>query len=238
MDGNLSLPYLSKIDQRGDLQVWTVDGAYVRSHINGEFTQFGQHHHYPFIPENELWIDQETHQEERGFLIDHLLVENELMAKGIPYQEALPRAEQVARRERRRAGGPDKAARSLIKPARFQERLWRKLTNGISVWIVKGELVRSALDAGFSGGGHDCIEAYIPPATIWIDDSVPEMDWSFILLHELHERNQMEKGVPYCQAHIEASRMEYRCRHHPGELHDALTRATRQPRKRLPWKPG
>jgi hypothetical protein len=32
----------------------------------------------------------------------------------------------------------------------------------------------------------------------------------------------MEKGMPYSQAHAESSRLEFRCRHHPDELHDAL----------------
>jgi hypothetical protein len=36
------------------------------------------------------------------------------------------------------------------------------------------------------------------------------------------EESLMEKGMPYSQAHAVPSRMEFRCRHHPDELHDAL----------------
>jgi hypothetical protein len=32
----------------------------------------------------------------------------------------------------------------------------------------------------------------------------------------------MAGGLPYSKAHEESSRLEYRCRHHPDELHDAL----------------
>jgi hypothetical protein len=32
----------------------------------------------------------------------------------------------------------------------------------------------------------------------------------------------MAKGMPYSKAHAESSRLEFRCRHHPDELHDAL----------------
>jgi hypothetical protein len=38
----------------------------------------------------------------------------------------------------------------------------------------------------------------------------------------LHERNRMAKGWPYSKAHAESSELEYRCRHHPDELHEAL----------------
>jgi hypothetical protein len=32
----------------------------------------------------------------------------------------------------------------------------------------------------------------------------------------------MSKGWPYDKAHEESSHVEYRCRHHPDELHDVL----------------
>jgi hypothetical protein len=32
----------------------------------------------------------------------------------------------------------------------------------------------------------------------------------------------MAKGIPYEKAHTESSRIEYHCRQHPDELHDAL----------------
>jgi hypothetical protein len=56
----LKPPYIKKVEDRGDLQVWIVDGAYIRGHIDEEFTNFGQHYLYPYIPINELWIDQEA----------------------------------------------------------------------------------------------------------------------------------------------------------------------------------
>ena len=225
MDENLTTPYLSKADQRGDFQVWIVDGAYIRGHTDEEFTNFGQHYRYPYIPDMEFWIDQEAEHDERQFFIDHLLVEHELMAKGMPYGDALTKADETERKERRRAGDLAKVThqgQTLPDPAIVQERLWKKLENGISVWIVNGRLVRSAYDIDFTAGGHDHVYEFVPTATVWIDDAIEEMERGFVLLHELHERNQMEKGMSYSQAHAESSRMEFRCRHHPDELHDAL----------------
>jgi hypothetical protein len=225
MDEPLKPPYLQKDDQRGDFQVWIVDGTYVRGHIDEEFTNFGQHYRYLYIPKMEFWIDREAEHDERSFFIDHLLVEHELMAKGMSYGDALTQADCAEREERRRSGDVRKVThqgQSLPDPATVHEHLWKKLENGIQVWIVNGRLVRSAYDIDFTEGGHDHVYEFVPTGEVWIDDAIEEDERSFVLLHELHERNLMEKGMPYSQAHAESSRLEFHCRHHPDELHDAL----------------
>jgi hypothetical protein len=93
----LKLPYLQRDETRGDYQVWIVDGAYIRGHIDEEFTNFGQHYRYPYIPEKEFWVDKEAEHDERSFFIDHLLVEHDLMAKGASYADAIRQADQVER---------------------------------------------------------------------------------------------------------------------------------------------
>jgi len=218
-------PYLKKIEELGDLQVWIVDGSYIRSHKDEEFTNFGQHYRYPYIPTNELWIDREAKHDERQFFIDHLLVERRLMAKGMPYEKALTAADRRERKERRRAGDVSRLTHhgvTLPNGKAVHERLWQKLKNGLSVWIVNGRLVRSVFDIDFTEGGHDYVYEFVPENELWIDDAIEESERGYILLHELHERNRMAKGWPYDKAHAESSRLEYRCRHHPDELHDAL----------------
>jgi hypothetical protein len=225
MSDTLKPPYLSKDDRRGDFQVWIVDGAYIRGHIDEEFTNFGQHYRYPYIPDLEFWIDQEAEHDERKFFIDHLLVEYELMAKGISYGEALTAADRVERKERRRAGDVRKVTaggQKLPDPTIVHERLWKKLESGISVWIVNGRLVRSGFDIDFTAGGHDHVYEFVPTGEVWIDDAIEERERGFVLLHELHERNRMAAGLPYSKAHQESSHLEFRCRHHPDELHVAL----------------
>ena len=225
MTKSLSLPYVRKDEKRGDLQVWIVDGAYVRGHIDEEFTNFGQHYRYSYIPENEFWIDQEAKPDERIFFIDHLLTEHSLMAKGRPYSEAITEADRVERNERRRAGDLGKVThhwRQLPDPQAVLERLWKKLENGIQVWIVNGRLVRSVFDIDFTAGGHDHVYEFVPQGQVWIDDDIEEKERGFVLVHELHERNRMAAGMPYSKAHNESSRLEFRCRHHPDELHAAL----------------
>ena len=221
----LQPPYLRKDEQRGDLQVWIVDGSYVRGHVDEEFTNFGQHYRYPYVPLHELWIDQEAHDDERRFFIEHLLVEHRLMAKGVRYEEALVEADRAERKERRRAGDVRRLTHNghkLPDGKDVHERLWKTLESGLSVWIVSGRLVRSVFDIDFTAGGHDCVYEFVPQNEVWIDDDIQEQERGYVLLHELHERNRMAQGLPYSKAHAESSRLEYRCRHHPDELHDAL----------------
>jgi hypothetical protein len=218
-------PYMTMVEERGNLKVWVVDGSYVRGHIDEEFTNFGQHFRFAYIPENELWLDQEAEHDERQFFIDHLLVEHRLMKAGRPYAEAIVEADRQERKERRRAGDVRKATGSgavLPSGQSMHEKLWKMLESAVTVWIVNGRLVRSTFDIDFTEGGHDKVYEFVPSDEVWIDDAIIEQERGYILLHELHERNRMSTGWPYSQAHAESSRMEYRCRHHPDELHDAL----------------
>ncbi len=222
---SVKLPHLKKIGERGDLEIWIVDGTYIRANIDEEFTNFGQHYRYKYIPVNELWIDQEAEHNETRFFIDHLLVEHRLMSKGMSYAEALVQADKEERKERRRSGDVKHAIASgkkLPDAKSVHEQLWKKLENGVSVWIVNGRLVRSLFDIDFTEGGHDHVYEFVPHNEVWIDDAIEEPERGYVLLHELHERNRMAKGWPYDKAHDESSRLEYRCRHHPDELHDAL----------------
>jgi hypothetical protein len=219
------LPYLEKIEQRGKFAIWIVDGTFLRGHKDEEFTNFGQHFRYPYIPENEFWIDREASHDEHRFFIEHLLVEHRLMARGMDYDAALEIADRAERKERRRAGDLrilTHGGKSLPDGRDVHERLWKKLESGLAVWIINGRLVRSAFDIDFTEGGHDYVYEFVPSNEVWIDDAIEEIERPYVLLHELHERNLMAKGMAYFKAHDDSSRIEYHCRHHTDELHDAL----------------
>jgi hypothetical protein len=221
----LKPPYVKRIDERDGLAIWAVDGAYIRGHIDEEFTNFGQHYRYNYIPENEFWIDKGTRSDEWRFFTDHLLVEHRLMEKGMPYQKAIVEADKEERKERRRARDLSQVTNHGQKLAEGKDvhlRLWKKLKSGLSVWIVNGRLVRSLFDIDFTAGGHDYVYEFVPENEVWIDDDIEEAERGFVLLHELHERNRMARGWDYDRAHAESSRLEYHLRHHPDELHDAL----------------
>jgi hypothetical protein len=227
MQLTLKPPYVKKLDERGDLKIWIADGDYIRGHIEEEFTNFAQHNQFPFIPKGELWIDQATNTDDQKFYIDNMLVMNRLTAKGVPYDEALAAAEQEERKERRRSGDVKLLAHHghrLPEGKDVHLRLWKKLQDGISVWIVNGRLVRSIFDIEFTEGGHDLVYKFVSSKEVWIENDDEEKERLYILVHELHERGLMAKGWSYDKAHADSSRLEYRCRQHPDQLHNALAK--------------
>ncbi len=221
----LKPPYLENAGEMGELHAWIVDGKYVREHIDEEFTNFGHHFSFDFIPLKELWLDREAHPDERRFFMAHLLVERRLMAKGVEYDKALEEADRAERKERRRAGDVrvlTHGGKQLPDGRDVHVKLWKRLENSVTVWVVNGRLVRSVFDVDFTEGGHDHVYEFVPENEIWIDDDLDDAERGFVLLHEMHERNRMIAGWPYSKAHDESSRIEHGCRQHPDRLHEAL----------------
>jgi hypothetical protein len=178
--------YIKKIEERDHLVIWAVDGAYIRGHVDEEFTNFGQHYRYNYIPNNEFWIDLGTRADEWRFFIDHLLVEYRLMEKGMPYENAIVEADKEERKERRRTQDLSRLTnhgQKLPDGKDVHVHLWKKLKNGISVWIINGRLVRSIFDIDFTAGGHDYVYEFVPENEVWIDDEIGEAERGYILLH-------------------------------------------------------
>jgi hypothetical protein len=213
-------PYIKKADEIGPLTVWIVDGQHVRKNIDEEFTNFGQHYRFRFIPVHEFWIDKEHGLGEEHFFIDHLLVEHRLMAGGMLYDKALERADAVERKERRKTELIQEISKLPKKEIveNIHKRLLKKYSGTVKVWLVKGELVRSLYFIDFTEGGHDKVYHFVPRNEAWLDDDIGPGERKFVLLHELHERHLMSLGWPYFKAHRSASRIEYHCRAHPEEL--------------------
>ena len=70
------------------VQVWFVKGRLVRSVYDIEFTEGGHEHVYEYVPRGEIWIDDDIHENERGFVLFHEMHERTLMADGMDYDTA------------------------------------------------------------------------------------------------------------------------------------------------------
>ncbi len=225
-------PYVTKIAVISKFAVWLVDGQYVRTKMDEEFTNFGQHYRFRFIPRNEFWIDHLHGPGEEHFFIHHLLIENRLMAEGIGYDQALARADRAELKERYKvdyirrhhtAGQPPPAT-----IRRVHKTLLRSYSRGLRVWIIRGELVRDLFFIDFTEGGHDKVYHFVPAGEVWLDDDLTRRERPFVLLHEVHERRLMAGGLDYSHAHRSASHLEYFCRHHPSQLKKKLAEELRQ----------
>jgi hypothetical protein len=207
------------LGQRGSIAIWQVDGNYIRRRLNTEFTNYGQHYHFRFIPENEVWIDQEAVPDETEFFITHLLVERRLMASGVPYDQALAVANGVEHTERLKAGdipfdlplSPEALEAIHVKP-------FIKFLNGVTVWLVDGRKIRSGIDPDFTEGGHGLVYKYIPENEIWLDNDLIDEELGFVFAHEWIERKLMLDGKKYESAHRTASIFENAIRAFPAVL--------------------
>ena len=221
-------PYLRYCGPADGFAVWVVNGAYVRENLDEEFTNFGQHLNFRFIPAGEFWLDEENAPGEEKFFIDHLLVENSAMARGIVYDKALDQADAVEKSERDKspraieAEGLAKAGRTDDLLRTVHKQLLEEFSGSVKVWVVDGELVRDVFFVDFTEGGHDKVYKFVPAGEVWLDDDVNPAERRFILLHELHERALMARGWPYGRAHKDSSRIEFQCRRNPGLLDAAL----------------
>lgn len=219
--------YLKKLAQRGPITVWIVDGQKIRTSVEKEFTNFGQHYRFACIPENEFWLDKEAKPNEHRFYIDHLLVEWLAMKKGLSYWKATDIADAKESAERAKTDDLKKITDKKGKwdPKKVHVKLVRELKWGrqkIKVWIVNGRLIRSSWRVEFTEGGHDLVYKFVPKNEVWIDDDLFARERPYVLLHELNERRLMGRGLTYNQAHVRSSRLEWEARHDEKKLETHL----------------
>lgn len=224
---------IKKIETIGDYDVWLVDGEYVRKEINENFVEYDDHYGHRFIPRNELWIDEETNPDERRFFINHMFVEIGLLQNGESYDDAAREADREEEQRRtielkeQNLLPLKKRPRELLN--RIRTKMLPQYSGSVSVWLVRGRLVRDFFLVEYAEGGHDKVYTFIPKNEIWIDEVLSAKEVGFIVLHELHERRLMAGGKTYRAAHKIATLVEDYYRDHPKELDDRIQKEIASP---------
>ncbi len=222
----LEKPYIKKLETLDEFEVWQVDGKYIRDKVDREFTNFGQHYNFRFIPLHQFWIDKQYGNDETKYFVDHMMVEWQLMKGGMEYDDALSKADRLEKRERAKSELFQKATKEIeVEQKEIPKEIHLKKLmefKGIEVWIVNSELVRDLYFIDYTEGGHHFVYKFVPVNEIWIDDDLKPAEMEYVLLHELHERNLMAKGMEYCPAHRSSSIIEYKCRNDPKLLKSCL----------------
>ena len=212
-------PYIKKICDISKFSAWLVDGEYIRKNICEDFVNYDEHYHLKFIPEKEFWIEKQAVPGEEDYYIDHLLIENRMMASGAAYKKAYKTASIIQKRERNKSKLMKELKKERNNKKELLDKIHKKLLKikykKLKIWIINGEIVRDLFDADFASGGHDFVYHFVPKNEIWIDDDISQKERKFILLHELHERRLMKKGKTYREAHRSATEIEDACRHNP-----------------------
>lgn len=153
-----------------------------------------------FIPKDEIWIDSRYEAEKEFLLAVHRVETMRRFAREIRYEKI---------RDYMKAKLCEKGP---IPP--FVERKEWNPTHQLTIWYVRGDIVRRWLDPAFIFGGHDLIyPSYIDvPRTVWVDVRQDPREIKYTLLHEMTERKLMEKGWSYDDAHGRATDVELQAR--------------------------
>lgn len=214
--------HIKKINIVNAVSVWLVDGERIRKDLNENFVQSGSHRAFPFIPNDEFWIDVNTDFREHRFFIDRFFAQETLLNAGTHSQKAEAIAATLEKYEREKA-----LSNELLKLKNKRDALVEKIhkkhfapysCDRLAIWIVDGKLVRDLIFLDYDAGGHDRVYPWIPKQEIWIEAAISEHERPFILLHELHERFLMGLGKKYHEAHQGATIIEDRYRDHPEGL--------------------
>lgn len=105
----------------GRVKVWVVNGELVRSLFYTDFGGGGHDKVYDFIPDNEIWIDDDIAPEERKFIVLHELHERNLMSGGMDYPKAHKSATKIEDFCRRNTKETENAISEEIKKQEMPE---------------------------------------------------------------------------------------------------------------------
>lgn len=77
-----------KCTQRGEYRICLVNGVAIRDNLAQDFTMGGHTLVYPFIPDNDIWIEEGLGKRDREATVVHEVNELSFMRKGMSYEEA------------------------------------------------------------------------------------------------------------------------------------------------------
>ncbi len=225
--------------EKDGFKVWIVDGALIRKNIFNEFVYGGNDQRYPFVPLNEIWIDNSISSEEYETTLAHEINERNLMARfGMTYFDAHDSSlalELVMRRDYLKVSSVHESILPRVSPIDFDStqeiedlpdmiklkniyRVPLRFVSGVKVWVVDGYAVRRDIYPDFGFSGNDRAYHFIPENEIWIDGSITCEETEYSIALELKEREKMSHGMLYDSAYVEAVKITDKLRAANQEL--------------------
>lgn len=80
---------------KANINIWMVDGKFIRDNTDIEFEEAGHSERYDFIPDNEVWIDHSLPVDDIYNYLLHELKERALMLGGMDYDTAHAHASKI-----------------------------------------------------------------------------------------------------------------------------------------------
>jgi len=232
-DNKITGIYRFDAGTRDGFKIWIVDGALIRKTIFNEFIYGGNDERYPFVPYNEIWVDNSISCEEFETTVAHEINERNLMAKfRMAYFDAHDSSlalEVMMRRQWKKRCEEHENSLHEVAPIDFDST--QEITdipdkikleniymiplgerNGVKIWVVDGYRVRRDIYPDFGFSGNDKAYHFIPEKEIWIDGAISCEEIEYSIAQELNERELMENGFDYDSAYVEAVKISDKMR--------------------------
>lgn len=88
---------------KNHIEVWLVNGDYVRTKLFTDFTEGGHYKVYDFIHHSQIWIDDDLKPKERKYVLIHEYSELQMMLAGIDYERAHREASELESEYRKKS---------------------------------------------------------------------------------------------------------------------------------------
>lgn len=209
----------------GKFKVFQVSGDAVRkkSLSAEEFGESGFHQQFSFIPEGELWIENNVSKSEIPILIDMMIYQIYKIRSGKSLKEAYDLAlnyekklrEQYFKTKKSPKNKKDWKTELTLYSDKIYKKLWKNWSSpaSIAVWKVDGKEVRNHFKTDYMEGGNHFVYPWIPKGEIWIEDGMTVEESLYVLIHEMYESMRMESAkISYNKAHEQASQAEFTIR--------------------------
>lgn len=166
------------------MKVKYINGFKIRNTTDPDFVGHSTRDYDINIPKGEIWVEDYL-KPEIELILNLVKWERKFFSKNKSFQEL-------------RSFMKDLASKNGSPPP---FRLRSEKRGRSKIFYVDGSIVRKYLDPYFFSGGHGLVYDYIPKNEVWIDDRNYKEDQSFVVVHELFERQLMARGRDYHSAH-------------------------------------
>lgn len=208
--------FMGKIDS---LEIYIIDGDLIRREVYPDFIFGGNEQRYPFIPHNEIWIDNTIPNREYTSTLKHEINEMTLMRdKGLSYLDAHDSSlmlEVELRTGFRKEASEHEKNLSEVSPTdtdsikqisslpdkiKLKDVYLEKRDskgNPYTIWLVDGDKIRREIypDFGFGGDWNDY--NFIPKNEIWIDGNISCEQYIYLLAEEKSSIELLNAGTDY-----------------------------------------
>lgn len=211
------IPVVKRLGKRFGLNVLLIDPAKLRSKSlkDEEFGDYWCSQDSKEVKEGDVWIASTLSPQEIKYAIEQAYHRIKFIKSGMSKNDSYDIALAITKAHREKSEKKFLKNTNVISFSKVYKNKLGEITQSdgtVSIWVVKGRMVRDIFRTDYVEGGHGIVYPWLPRKEIWIDDTVPVGERKYIIKHESNERQDMLNGLDYEAAHERAAMAEFEMR--------------------------